>query len=135
MAPVGAPLWHQSQLSAVAFSPDGTLLLTGCYDHTARLWDTALKKPIGPPLLHEGPVIAVTFSPDGRSLVTGSAQENALRRWAVPVPVDGDALALRLWIQVATGMEMDDAGGIRVLDARVWQEHRQRLERSGPPSW
>jgi hypothetical protein len=30
-------------------------------------------------------------------------------------------------------MEMDDAGGIRVLDARVWQEYRQRLENRGGP--
>jgi hypothetical protein len=92
-----------------------------------------LKKPLGPPLLHEGPVIAVAFSPDGRSLLTGSAQENAIRSWPVPVPIDGDAESLSLWLQTATGMEMDDAGGIRVLDARVWQEYRQRLENRGGP--
>ena len=115
------------------FSPDGSLLLTGCYDHTARLWDSVLKKPVGPPLLHEGPVIAVTFAPDGRSLLTGAAEENAIRRWPVPVPVAGDAESLRLWLQTATGMEMDDEGGIRVLDADTWQERHQRGQNRGGP--
>jgi hypothetical protein len=48
------------------------------------------------------------------------------------VPGDGEWLAL--WAQVLTGMELDDFGEIRVLDAATWQQRRQRLrELGGPP--
>jgi hypothetical protein len=84
-------------------------------------------------LWHGVPVIAAVFSADGRSVLTGTAQENAIRRWPVPVPADGDADSLRLSIQTATGMELEDAGGIRALDRQSWQEVRQRLEERGNP--
>ena len=35
----GRPMEHPDGVSAVAFSPDGKTILTGCYDSTARLWD------------------------------------------------------------------------------------------------
>ena len=30
---------HRGSVDSVAISPDGTLLLTGSYDHTAKIWD------------------------------------------------------------------------------------------------
>jgi hypothetical protein len=35
--------------------------------------------------------------------------------------------------KVITGMETDDFGTIRVLDAAAWQERRQRLQKLGGP--
>jgi len=32
---------HSGLVTSVAFSPDGTKVLTGSYDKTARLWDAA----------------------------------------------------------------------------------------------
>jgi hypothetical protein len=36
-------------------------------------------------------------------------------------------------VQVLTGMELDEEGAIRVLDAAAWQERRQRLAARGEP--
>jgi uncharacterized coiled-coil protein SlyX len=73
-------LMHDSQVNAVAFSPDGRTVLTGSSDQTARLWDAATGKPIGEPLRHDGSVSAVAFSPDGRTVLTGSGFRTA-RLW------------------------------------------------------
>jgi WD40 repeat protein len=79
--PVSPPLLHsvllppnsrRGPVHAVAFSPDGTKVLTGSDDGTARLWNVATGKQIGPPLRHRGGVRAVAFSPDGKTVVTGT---------------------------------------------------------------
>ena len=38
---VGKPLTHPTPVLAVAFSRSGTIILTGCMDGKARLWDVA----------------------------------------------------------------------------------------------
>jgi hypothetical protein len=45
--------------------------------------------------------------------------------------VDGEPDLIRLWTQVITGMELDDEGVIRLLDASAWHERRRRLEDLG----
>ena len=73
------PLSHPCMASAVAFSPDGTKLLTGHPDFKARLWDLAApREPVE--FQHDGPIVAAAFSPDGRSLATG-AYDGSARVW------------------------------------------------------
>src|SRR5262249_32915485 len=55
---------------SVAFSPNGTRLLTGHWDFKARLWNLA--SPEDPVVLHhDAPVGNVAFIPDGKTLLTG----------------------------------------------------------------
>jgi WD40 repeat protein/tRNA A-37 threonylcarbamoyl transferase component Bud32 len=66
---------HESWCWAVALSPDSRTALSGGYDQTARLWDTATGQPRLPPLRHDFPVWAVAFSPDGQMFLTGSGND------------------------------------------------------------
>jgi WD40 repeat protein len=84
--PLIPPLRHPETVWAVAFDPGGTLLLTGCEDAAARLFDAGTGTLVDRPLLHEGNVRAVAFSPDGRSALTASAggdRHAAARLWEV----------------------------------------------------
>jgi WD40 repeat protein/DNA-binding SARP family transcriptional activator/energy-coupling factor transporter ATP-binding protein EcfA2 len=63
-----------SEVRAVAFSPDGRLLAGGQVDGAAPLWATDGWQRVGAPLaLREAAALAVAFSPDSRTLVTSHA--------------------------------------------------------------
>ena len=49
---------------AMAFSPDGTKIVTVGNDRMARLWDAATGRPLVPPMRHYGQVVFVAFSPE-----------------------------------------------------------------------
>jgi WD40 repeat protein len=65
---------------AVAFSPDGTRVLTGSRDNTARLWDAATGAAVAILAGHTDAVRAVAFSPDGKRVLTDSSDSTA-RLW------------------------------------------------------
>jgi WD40 repeat protein len=127
------PLAHGAYVLVVAFSPDGKIALTAGKDQTAQLWDVATGKPIGPPLpcdraRPEG-VMTAAFRPDGKTVLTGTWDRAFL--WGVPVPAEGEVERLRLWVEVSTGLELDDGGGMVELNAGTWRRRRERLQRLG----
>ncbi|MHC4538323.1 MAG: protein kinase domain-containing protein [Planctomycetota bacterium] len=71
---------HQRPVGNVAFSADGSQLLTGSQDGTTQLWDAVTLKPIGKPLVHQSEVKAVAFSPDGAKFLIGFA-DGTIRLW------------------------------------------------------
>ncbi|MFY1829330.1 AAA-like domain-containing protein, partial [Myxococcus fulvus] len=77
--PDTASLEHTGNVLSLAFSPDGSVLLTGGEDMTARVWRMADKSP-REVLLHEDAVSGVAFSPDG-SLAATSSDNGVLRLW------------------------------------------------------
>jgi WD40 repeat protein len=84
---LGTPLVHPAVVWAVAFSPGGRLLLTGCEDANARFFLVATGAPLGKPLGHGGTVGSVAFSRDGTLALTSSAggdAEQHARLWQLP---------------------------------------------------
>jgi hypothetical protein len=66
---------------ALAFSPDGRLLVTGSADTTLRLWNAATGQPMGSPMTgHTAAVTDVAFGPGGGRMVSRS-EDHTLRLW------------------------------------------------------
>ena len=59
---------------AVDFAPDGKSLVTGSWDTTLRLWDTATGKLVRDFVGHSAPVQSAAISPDGKTLASGDAE-------------------------------------------------------------
>jgi hypothetical protein len=84
------------------------------------------------PLRHESEVFAVAFRPDGKTVLSGGLDATA-RFWPVPARVDGGLERIAAWAQVVTGAELDESDGVRILNARTWQQRRRVLEELGGP--
>ncbi|HVA47845.1 MAG TPA: protein kinase [Pirellulales bacterium] len=61
---------HGARVASVAVSADGSTLMTGGDDKTARLWNATDGAPRGAPLMHEAGVKRVSLSADGSYAVT-----------------------------------------------------------------
>jgi eukaryotic-like serine/threonine-protein kinase len=97
-APLTDPLIHPARVEPLAFSPDDSLLVTGCNDGGVRFWDLRSRKFVAPAITQKARIASVRFSPDGRLLLTASVDGNArLWDWQTRAPV---------------GAEMRNTGGI-----------------------
>jgi len=73
---------HSWYVTAVAFSPDGKLALSGSDDKTLKLWEVKSGREIRSLTGHSWYVKAVAFSPDGKLALSGSYDET-LKLWEV----------------------------------------------------
>ena len=93
---------HSDYIRSVAFSPDGTKIVSGSDDKTIKVWDSGVPEPNRPSLAktdallacladkleqlsektnaHSGPVLSVAFSPDRTKIVSGSA-DGTIKVW------------------------------------------------------
>jgi len=87
-------LGHSDDVTAVAFSPDGKLALSGSSDNTLKLWEVYWRdfvssgREIRSLTGHSSDVEAVAFSPDGKLALSGSGSgdlfaEGELKLWEV----------------------------------------------------
>jgi hypothetical protein len=99
----------------------------------ARLWDLATGRTLGPPLSHPYVPTAVAFGPDGRSLLTGEVATGVIYKWDLHRPITGDPDRIVAWSHVLTGLDLDEHGGMRVLDREGFELYRRRLDLHGGP--
>ena len=108
------PLRHKGNVRSVAFSPAGSIVLTGSDDSTARFWDVSTSQPIGPAIKHRAGVLSVAFTSDGRKAITAS-HDGTATAWDVPTPLLRPERELSESVRLLTLKVLDDSGGIRSL--------------------
>jgi WD40 repeat protein len=95
---------HDSGVNSVAFSHDGSRIVSGSWDTTLRLWDAKTGQPIGAPLTgHDSGVHSVGFSLDGARIVSAS-EDGTLRQW----PTDFEQWASLLCSKLTRNMSRAD---------------------------
>ncbi|KAH7923598.1 WD40 repeat-like protein, partial [Leucogyrophana mollusca] len=61
---------------SVAFSPDGTHIVSGSDDKTICVWDASTGARVLPPIQgHQGSVRSVAFSPDGTHILSHDSRD------------------------------------------------------------
>jgi WD40 repeat protein len=66
--------------NGVAYSPDGTRIVYGCYDGTLKVCDAATGRELQTLTGHEGPVNSVAYSPDGARIISAS-RDKTIKLW------------------------------------------------------
>jgi WD40 repeat protein len=79
---LGLLVGHTSHVYSVAFSADGTRLISGSNDRTMRIWDVPGRRSLAIVPAHSAKVLAVACDPRGE-LVASSAEDGSVRVWSL----------------------------------------------------
>ena len=71
---------HSGYVYSVAFSPDGTKIISGSMDQTIKIWDANTGQCLKTLKGHSEYIYSVAFSPDGRRIVSGS-NDKTIKIW------------------------------------------------------
>jgi WD40 repeat protein len=111
---------HAREVTALAWSPDGSWLASGSRDASARFWhDDGTPGPVFQE--HQGDILCVAWSPDGERIATGS-RDATVRIWnrdGTPGPIlNGHTLAVFAVAWSPDGKRLVSAG--RDGSVRLW---------------
>ena len=71
---------HNASVTSVFWSPDGTQLVSGSRDNTAKLWQAANGQNTFTYSGHTAAILSVAWSPNGRTLVSGG-EDQTVQVW------------------------------------------------------
>jgi WD40 repeat protein len=125
--PVSQAIMHPTDVSVVAFSPDGRVALTGD-SASVQFWEASTALPLGPPLPCRS-VRALAFAPDREAILV--SHNLGYRLFPIKRPVPDDVRRLVLSAQVLTGLELDEGGAVQILHPADWAGRRRQLEEAG----
>ena len=121
---------HKAEVSALAFSPDGKMLLSGSEDGTIRAWDTTTGRKQFTCHGHVGDVSDIAASGEGNTLISVNSQEEQIQHWNINT---GHQFAVSFLKRIlseiiispnATTLAMRDFEGRKV---RLWDISKNRI--------
>ncbi|KAI9889670.1 MAG: hypothetical protein M1814_005071 [Vezdaea aestivalis] len=99
---------HEGPVSSLAFSPTGGTLVSGSWDHTARMWSIFGRTQTSEPLQLQADVLCVAFHPDSKQVAV-STLDGQLTFWSVDEALQSSGIDGR----------RDISGGRRDTDRRT----------------
>lgn len=124
---------HHARVSALCFSPDGEVLLTGGFDRVIRAWNVETGEEIRSFTGHLGAVWDLSFAQDGQSFV--SAGDNTARVWSLAtgellhnVVVPGTSVSRAVF--APDGNRLVTVDGSLMNNVRLWNLATEQTIRS-----
>ena len=127
---------HKEAVNSVAWSLDGSRMVSASDDGTIIVWDPSTVKPVATLLGHFGPVAAVAFSADSRRLVSGG-QDATIRVWdahageSIGVPLQTESGKTTTAVAVSPDGKRIGSGETDGT-LRFWEANTLRLIRASP---
>ncbi|KAL6230308.1 hypothetical protein BDW75DRAFT_74574 [Aspergillus navahoensis] len=120
---------HSDSVLSVAFSANGSILASGSYDRTIRLWDVWTGRELQTLAGHLGLVQLVVFSSSGITLAS-SSDDRAIRLWDIQTGKEMRILKGHLGLVLSMAFSPDgltlasssDDGTIRLWDTQTGKE-------------
>jgi WD40 repeat protein len=119
---------HQGGVTSVGYSPDGGRIVSGSWDKTVRIWDSARGDELLVLRGHEAVVTGVGFSPLGNRIGSAS-RDRTVRVWEASTGALVHCLRMEDEV-LAVGWSPDGrriVAGLADLTARVWDVDRGEL--------
>jgi hypothetical protein len=64
--------------------------------------------------------------------MTGSS-DNTAKLWDVAAALPDELDRVAIWVEVLSGVELDERGSARMLDNATWLQRREKLKQLGGP--
>jgi WD40 repeat protein len=121
---------HSAEVNSIAFCSQGTHLLSGANDGTARLWNLSTSKC--EVLKLQGPVHAVGFTPDGTQFFVGggSDERGELRIYSTNMKEGDEPLFTSSHKKTVTSASIDPLGKTLLVGDADWNAVFIDMERS-----
>ncbi|MGI9002141.1 MAG: NB-ARC domain-containing protein [Pseudonocardia sp.] len=121
---------HTGEVTAVAWSPDGTLLATASYDGQVRLWNPTTGNNTTTLTGPTSGVTTVAWSPDSTQLAT-AGNDGQVRLWNPPDDTLCDPVNHAGWRRLSRRGSSTPTEHTRRVDAVAWSPDGTRLATAG----